>query len=94
MALVRRYFPSEGLYLVSGLAGLTDVDAITLSMARMAREGGGLALAAGSVTIAAVANTVVKGALAGTLGSRDLARRIVPAAGLVLVAGLVAAFMW
>jgi len=93
VALVRRYFPSEGLYLVAGLAGLTDVDAITLSMARMAQEGGGLAVAAGAVTIAAVSNTVVKGGLAGTLGSRDLARRIVPAAVLVLLAGLGAAFI-
>ena len=78
---------------MAGLAGLTDVDAITLSMARMARDGGGLVLAAGAVAIAAVTNTVVKAGLVVALGSRDLARRIVPAALVIVVAGLLSAFL-
>lgn len=93
VALVQRYMPPQGLYLVAGLAGLTDVDAITLSMARLARDGGGLGIAAGAVAIAAVTNTVVKAGLVVALGSRDLARRIVPAALVILVAGLVSAFL-
>lgn len=93
VALVQRYMPPQGLYLVAGLAGLTDVDAITLSMARLARDGGGLGIAAGAVAIAAVTNTVVKAGLVVALGSRDLARRIVPAAVVILVAGLVSAFL-
>src|SRR5262249_41030542 len=32
-------FPGEGLYMVAALAGLTDVDAITLSMAQYAMSG-------------------------------------------------------
>ena len=36
----RRYFPGQGYYVVAALAGLTDVDAITLSMAALARDGG------------------------------------------------------
>ena len=35
--LVQNYFPGEGFYVVAALAGLTDVDAITLSMAEYAK---------------------------------------------------------
>ena len=93
VAAVRKYLPPSGVYLVAGLAGLTDVDAITLSMARMARGGGGEELAARAVTIAAVSNTLIKGGMVVALGSRDLSRRVAPAALVILVAGLVAAFL-
>jgi uncharacterized membrane protein (DUF4010 family) len=39
MAAVEKYLPSQNYYLVATLAGLTDVDAITLSMAGVARNG-------------------------------------------------------
>jgi uncharacterized membrane protein (DUF4010 family) len=93
VAAVRKYLPPSGVYFVAGLAGLTDVDAITLSMARMAQEGGGEELAARAITIAAVTNTLIKGGMVVGLGSRDLARRVAPAALIILVAGLVAAFI-
>ena len=34
---VQIYFPGKGVYVIAGVAGLTDVDAITLSMAEFAR---------------------------------------------------------
>jgi len=37
--LVRRAFATTGLYVVAALAGLTHVDAITLSMAEQAKSG-------------------------------------------------------
>jgi len=40
VAAAERYFPGQGYYIVAALAGLTDVDAITLSMAGLARSGG------------------------------------------------------
>lgn len=93
VALVQKYMPPQGLYLVAGLAGLTDVDAITLSMARLARDSGAITVALRAVVIAAVTNTVVKTGMVIALGSRDLARRIVPVALVILVAGLVSAFL-
>jgi uncharacterized membrane protein (DUF4010 family) len=93
VAAVRKYLPPSSVYFVAGIAGLTDVDAITLSMARMAQEGGGQELAARAITIAAVANTLIKGGMVVALGSRDLAKRMAPAAVAILVAGLVAAFV-
>lgn len=93
VAVVRKYMPPQGVYLVAGLAGLTDVDAITLSMARLARDGGGEMFAARAVTIAAITNTVVKTGMVLMLGSRDLARRMVPVAIAIVIVGLVAAFL-
>ncbi|HKP29794.1 MAG TPA: MgtC/SapB family protein [Gemmatimonadales bacterium] len=93
VAAVRKYLPPSGVYLVAGLAGLTDADAITLSMARMAQDGGGEQLAARAITIAAVTNTLIKGGMVVGLGSRDLARRVAPAALIILLSGLVAAFV-
>lgn len=93
VALVRRSMSPQGMYLLAGLAGLTDVDAITLSMARLSREGTAAEVAGRAVVIAALANTAVKGVMVMMLGSRDLARRVTPALVVILLAGLGAAFL-
>ena len=86
--LTQHYFPGGGLYVVAGFAGLTDVDAITLSMADFARQGGDQATAVGAIAVAAVANTLVKCGLVATLGSRQLRRRLLLATLAILAAGL------
>jgi len=78
-----------GYYLLAGIAGLTDVDAITLSMATMARDGGDATIATRAVTIAALSNTLVKCGFVATLGAAALRRRIVAATGVILAAGAV-----
>ncbi len=67
------------VYAVAALAGLTDVDAITLSMAR-ATDHASPVIAVTAVTIAVLANTLVKLALVRWIGSRELFRRVLPAA--------------
>ena len=84
---VRRELPSGGVYAVAALAGLTDVDAITLSMAQLAHGGGAPALAAGAIATAAITNTLVKCGLVVVLGSAALRRRVVLATVLVLASG-------
>jgi uncharacterized membrane protein (DUF4010 family) len=88
--LVQQRFPGEGVYVVAALAGLTDVDAITLSMAAYARESGASGTAATAIAIAAVANTLVKAGMAAVLGSAALRSRVLVAAGGVLAAGAAA----
>jgi len=85
--LVRRNTPPSGLYAVAALAGLTDVDAITLSMAEQARAGGALPLSAGAIAVAAITNTAVKCGLVVGLGSRPLRRRAAVATAVVMAAG-------
>jgi uncharacterized membrane protein (DUF4010 family) len=86
---VQTYFPGRGLYMVSALAGLTDVDAITLSMAEYAREGEQL-VAVNAIVIASLTNTLVKSAMVVTLGGGALRRPIVFAAALILMTGVAA----
>jgi uncharacterized membrane protein (DUF4010 family) len=74
---------------VAGLAGLTDVDAVTLSMAGLVREGGTDPLTGvGTIVLASLANTVVKCGMIVVLGGVGLRRRAVLATGLLLGAGL------
>lgn len=90
VALVRRYLPGQGFYLVAALAGLTDVDAITLSMASFARDGGDAEVAVTAIGVAALTNTLVKAGMVAALAAPALRVRVLAGAGLVLVAGLVA----
>jgi uncharacterized membrane protein (DUF4010 family) len=94
VALVRRYFPGQGYYVVAALAGLTDVDAITLSMAGLARDGGTeAATATGAIVVAALANTLVKcGIILGTAAAA-LRARVVVVTLLLLAAGLTALWL-
>ena len=56
------YLGTAGLYLAGAIAGLTDVDAISLSMANLASVGGASTeVAARTVVIAVLSNTLVKG---------------------------------
>lgn len=88
--LTERYAPAEGIYVVAALAGLTDVDAITLSMAEYARQGTPATIAATAIVIATLSNTAVKCGLVLVLGSPALRKRLAAATGAILVAGLAA----
>jgi uncharacterized membrane protein (DUF4010 family) len=83
-------FGATGVYLASFLSGLTDVDAVTLSVTRLA-DGGQLTsdVAAAAVVIAALMNTVSKGAICFFSGTPDLRRPVIKAFLLMVLAGLV-----
>jgi uncharacterized membrane protein (DUF4010 family) len=84
--LVQAYAPDRGLYFVAVLAGTTDVDAITLSMAQYARTGA-MELAAQAIVVATLANTIVKTGMVATLASAGLRKPILLAAAGILAAG-------
>jgi uncharacterized membrane protein (DUF4010 family) len=71
---------------------MTDVDAITLSMAQYARTGTP-AVAAHAITIAVLSNTIIKTGMAAALGSPALRRSILVATVGILLAG-VGAIVW
>lgn len=89
------YFQDTGLYVASVLAGLTDVDAITLSMAQLAGAPDGVSLATGAraVVLAVMSNTLVKGGIAMVVGSTALRRTLVLPFFLVLATGITAAML-
>jgi uncharacterized membrane protein (DUF4010 family) len=89
------YLGNTGVYLSSVLAGLADVDAITLSMAELSRAGGGVDLitAQRAIVLAAMSNTAVKGGIVVTGGTPALRRALLPGFALMLVTGISAAFL-
>lgn len=86
--LVQLHAPGQGVYVVAALAGTTDVDAITLSMAQYARSGSA-EVAVQAITLAALTNTLVKTGMVIVLGGRQLRRQVALAAALILVSGAV-----
>ncbi len=88
--LTQTNFEAHGLYLVAALAGLTDVDAITLSMAGYAQQSGDTATAVGAIVVAALTNTLVKCGFVVVLGSGELRSRVLPATAAMIAAGLLA----
>jgi len=84
----------RGLYLAGILAGLTDVDAITLSMGQLVgRTPEILDAAARAVVLAIVANTLTKGGIASTVGSPELRRIVLPVAIVLGAVGAGVAFL-
>jgi uncharacterized membrane protein (DUF4010 family) len=75
-----------GLYVVAGIAGLTDVDAISLSMAKYA-EGGAVLVATVAIIIATLSNTAVKAGMAASIGSADYRRLILWSTALIALVG-------
>jgi uncharacterized membrane protein (DUF4010 family) len=88
--IVQENFPPTGLYAVAAIAGLTDVDAITLSMAQLAKSGD-MHTPVVAIVIAALSNTLVKCGMALAIGGAPLGKRLLAATAATLLAGLGAA---
>jgi uncharacterized membrane protein (DUF4010 family) len=86
--LTEHFAPAEGLYLVAAIAGTTDVDAITLSMAQYAQQAGREQLAATALVIAVLSNTLVKTTLVCALGSAGLRQRLLRACALIILTAI------
>ena len=91
---LRRWFGEAGVLALAAASGVADVDAITLSLARMTREDLGLPVAATGIVIAAAVNSLVKGGMAAFIGGRQIGVRV----GLPLLAasvgGLLTVWAW
>lgn len=82
-------FGSSGAYVTGLLAGTTDVDAITLSMANLVKAGEiELHVARNTVVLAAVSNTVVKAIMALMLGGKVMGLRVMAVSAAMLATGL------
>ena len=84
-----------GLYVVAGLSGLTDVDAITLSLTQFVQEG---QLATDQawrlILFANLANMVFKAGAVVVLASPALRRRVVPLFAVSVLAGTLILLFW
>jgi uncharacterized membrane protein (DUF4010 family) len=95
VAAAKTHLGETGLYAVAAVSGLTDIDAITLSLANLANAGRvEMATAWRAILLAALSNMVFKGGIAFALGGRSLASRIAPLFGVSLVAGAAILWLW
>ncbi|RUO50295.1 hypothetical protein CWE21_04060 [Pseudidiomarina aquimaris] len=85
------YFDALGIYAVAAISGLTDVDAITLSLAKMSGNGLSNTVAVPAILLAASVNTAVKVGLVATLGHPNMRLASGAIAGCALAAGW---FIW
>lgn len=88
------YLGDAGLYLAAAVAGLTDVDAITLAMANLFQsDASNLHVAARAIVIAVMTNTLTKSGMVIGLGSPELRHITWPIAVLLLGTGAVGALV-
>lgn len=95
VAAFKDRFGTAGIYVVSTVSGLTQVDALTLSAAHLVQDGSlQHAVAWRAILLATLANLVFKFGVAGLLGGGRLLRRLVPAVGLSLFTGVLVLTLW
>ena len=88
------YFGNTGLYLAGALAGLTDVDAIALSMANLAlQDPASSGPAVRTIVIAVISNTMVKCGMTIWLGSTTLRKTMIPITVVLGITGVAAAYL-
>ena len=88
--VVTGLFPAAGLYVVSGLAGALDVDAITLSLTGATT---GLQRSAAALVMALLANTAVKCAIVLVVARGPIRRQVAGASVAIVLTGAVAGFV-
>jgi uncharacterized membrane protein (DUF4010 family) len=95
VAVAKEHLGSAGFYSVAIVSGLTDMDAITLSSARLV-ESGRTDPSTGwhAILIAAMSNLVFKFGTVSLLGHRLLTLRIGAVFGLILICGAVVLWFW
>jgi uncharacterized membrane protein (DUF4010 family) len=83
------WFGASGVYATAFFSGLADVDAMTITLSRLAAEGTvSETVATTGIVIAAIANTLVKAALVWVLGTHELGRLVSIVLGAVVLSGL------
>ncbi len=80
----------RGVYIISVLTGLSDVDPITLTMSQISRDDPAMMNQATiAITLAAFSNTIMKAGMAMFLGSKQFRKRVLAGFGIILCAGII-----
>ncbi|MBS3743635.1 MAG: MgtC/SapB family protein [Wenzhouxiangellaceae bacterium] len=82
------WFGDAGVYALAAASGIADVDAITLSLARMGSDDLTAITAVLGIVIAASVNSLVKAGMAGVIGGRKLGLAAGLPLGIAVAAGL------
>lgn len=82
-------FGEAGLYVLAAVSGIADVDALTLSLARMVDGGVSAQTAAGGIAICVAVNSVSKCVMAASTGSARVSVPVTVISAAAVAAGLI-----
>jgi uncharacterized membrane protein (DUF4010 family) len=95
VAFAKDQFGNTGLYAVAALSGMTDMDAITLSTARMVQQAQVEADTGWRmIAIGFLSNLVFKFGIVAALGSRTLRKQVAVVFGLTFLGGVLIVLFW
>jgi uncharacterized membrane protein (DUF4010 family) len=95
IALVRATVGNPGILVSAALLGLTDMDALTLSMNRLGTSSDVVTLAAHAIAIGVIANSLLKLGVVVTLGTGEFRRwAALGLALLTVISGIALAVFW
>ena len=83
---LQAWLGEAGVLMLAAASGLADVDAITLSLARMSQDELAVRVAVTGIVIAAAVNSLVKGGMATVIGGGNAGLRV----GVPLLASAIA----
>ncbi len=91
---MKAWFGDYGVYALSVVSGIMDVDAITLSLAKSARQSAQADVAIVGILLACATNTLVKGIMFATITGTRQAIRLPVFMGVAMLPGLLVALLW
>ncbi len=83
------YLGSGGVYAASALAGLTSVDAIVLSLAKLAGANVTHEVAVIAIILATISNNIVKAFITLFTGSNELKKHVITGLGIISIVSLI-----
>jgi len=86
--ITQAYFASSATYAISFLSGITDVDAITLSLLELGKQGLEWSIVAAGILLAAVANIGFKAGVAYWMGEKKFGKYVLMAFGTLILVGI------
>lgn len=91
--ITNNFFGSAGIYVTSLISGVADVDAITISMALLAKDTISQDLAVTAITLAAISNTMVKFFISLLFGTRNFGKLIGLIFAVIIAMGIISVFL-
>jgi uncharacterized membrane protein (DUF4010 family) len=88
--IVRTTIGDTGVLAVAALSGIADVDAVTISMAELARDADRVTLSVQAIGLAVAVNQVVKSAMAWSIGGRGIGVPVAASSAGAILAGALA----
>lgn len=90
VSYTNEYFGQKGIYITSAIAGLTDINAITISVSKLAGNTLSLLTAQNAIVLATISNTIIKIGISLWAGSRELRKLVAIGYGLIFIAAILA----